>query len=88
MWVAFRPSSVTVGLRGGSWIAICRGRALGGGLGPWLRLCVSTRSLQGWKIRPRSPKVSLIPKWAREELAVLPSIPLLSQGSPLSLLIP
>ena len=56
VWVGFRPSM----LEG---FSECRGRALGGGVGAGLGLCTAGGRLQGQRIRPGSPRLSLVPKW-------------------------
>ena len=53
-----------------------RGRALRGGSGAGLGLCVARGRLRRQRIRPGSPVGSLVPKWAGKALAMFPSIPL------------
>ena len=73
VWVGFRPSS---------WqgVSKCRGRALGGGVGAGLGLCVAGGRLQGQRIRPGSPAGFLVPTWTGKALAPFPSVP--SRPSP------
>ena len=84
VWVGFRPSLLE-GVSEG--VSECRGRALGGGVGMELGLCMAGGRLRGQRIRPGSPTGSLVPKWTGKALAPFPSIlcaplPLSSPGSP------
>ena len=73
VWVGFRPS-VLEGVSEG--VYKCRGRALGGGVGAGLGLCVAAGRLRGQRIRPGIPTSSLVPKWTGKVLALFPSVPL------------
>ena len=83
VWVGLRPSSLE-GVSEG--VSKCRGRALGGGVGAGLRLCVAGGRLRGQRIRSGSPTGFLVPQFTGKALALFCSfLPLshhLPQGLP------